>query len=320
MKTCDFDPDSEALYLLDVAEVQIVDNIASFNVQTDRRVRIKILKERGIKEANIKFRYYSKDRFEDISDLTGMVYNLDDGGNIITTKLDKSLVFDKKVSDNLSEISFAFPNVKVGTVVEYKYRSYKKNGYVDIDDWYFQSDMAVKYSAFNLVIPAAFDFTYQITRRQPLDIIKPKNEREGTWYIMRDIPALRNEPYHAGLKDYFQRVDFQLSAYNPIGGVSRSFRTTWEKLSEELIEAPWFGQQIGKNISGIADFNLKIKAAKTAQEKTELIYKYVQKNMDWNGRDRMGSDEGIKQAWDKKSGSSGEINLILLTLLKRCWY
>ncbi|MES2773042.1 MAG: DUF3857 domain-containing protein [Bacteroidota bacterium] len=315
LKTCDFDPDTEALYLMDVGEVQIIENIASFNVQTDRRVRIKILKEKGIKEADIKFRYYSKDRYEDISDLSGFVYNLDDAGNIITTKLDKSLVFDKKVNEYFSEISFAFPNVKVGTVVEYKYRSYKKNGQINIDNWIFQSNMAVKYSAYNLVIPSYFDFTYQVTRRQAVEITKPKNDREGVWYIMRDIPALKNEPFQAGLKDYFQRIDFQLAGYNPPSGNNRSFRTTWQKLTEELLEWERFGAQIGKNISGITDLNLMLKLARTAKEKTVLIYKYVQKNMDWNGGSTIGSD-GIKQAWDKKSGTTGDINLILVTLLK----
>ncbi len=315
MKICDFDPDSEALYLMDIGEVQIVENLTSWNVQTDRRVRIKILKEKGIQEADIKITYYSKDRYEDISDLSGIVYNLDDAGNIVTTKLDKSLIFDKKVDDNYSVMSFAFPNVKVGSVVEYKYRSYKKSGNVSIDDWTFQSNMAVKYSAYNLIIPSYFDFTYQLTRRQAVEIIKPENEREGTWYIMRDIPSLRNEPYHSGLKDYFQRIDFQLAGYNPPGGKSQSYRTTWGELTEELLEASWFGQQIGKNLSGLNEINILTKLAKTTKEKTELIYKFVQKNMDWNGQNSRGSD-GIKQAWDKKSGTSGDINLILLTLLK----
>jgi len=316
MKSCDFDQDSEALYLIDVSEVKIIENISSFNVQTDRRIRIKILKEKGIQEANIKFRYYSKERYEDISDLNGIVFNLDDVGNVTTTKLDKSLIFDKKIDNNLSEISFAFPNVKVGTVVEYKYRSYKKSGYVDIDDWYFQSNMAVKYSAYNLLIPEEFEFTYQITRRQPIEITKPKNRRDGVWYIMRDIPSLRKEPFQAGLKDYYQRIDFQLSAFNPPGGARKSFRSTWEKLTEELLEAEWLGGQIGKNLPGLTDLNTALKFIKSPKEKTEFIYKYVQKNMDWNDRNSYGSFEGIKQAWDKKSGTSGDINLILLTLLK----
>jgi Domain of Unknown Function with PDB structure (DUF3857)/Transglutaminase-like superfamily len=315
MKICDFDPDSEALYLMDVGEVQIMENLSSWNVQTDRRVRIKILKEKGIQEADVKIYYYSKDRYEDISDLSGMVYNLDDAGNIVTTKLEKSLIFDKKADANYSVISFAFPNVKVGTVVEYKYRSFKKSGNVSIDDWTFQSNMAVRYSAYNLLIPSYFDFTYQLTRRQPVEVTTPQNDREGTWYIMRNIPALRNEPFHAGLKDYYQRIDFQLAGYNPPSGRSQSFRTTWEKLTEELLEAEWFGQQIGKNLSGLNEINILTKLAKTPKEKIELIYKFVQKNMDWNGDNSRGSD-GIKQAWDKKSGTSGDINLILLTILK----
>ena len=38
--------------------------------------------------------------------------------------------------------------------------------------------------------------------------------------------------------------------------------------------------------------------------------------MNWNRSESIYSSDGIKSAWDKKSGSNGEINLILINLLR----
>ena len=227
MTTCDFDHDAGALCLFDVGEVYYNLTERSVDIQANFRKRIKILNEKGIEEANIKIRYYSKDRFEDISNISGIVYNLDAAGNVVTTKLKKELIYDKKIDSRYSEISLAFPNVKAGSVVEYKYKSFKKNNIEAIDDWYFQSDIPVRYSAYNLLIPKYFDFTYKTIHRQPMDYIKSKIYNEGDWFIMHNIPALKNEPYMSGFKDYLQRVDFQLAAINPPNDLPISYRTTW---------------------------------------------------------------------------------------------
>ena len=317
MTTCDFDPDAGALCLFDVGEVYYNLSERSVDIKADFRKRVKILNEKGIEEANIKIRYYSKDRFEEISNMSGIVYNLDAAGNIVTTKLEKELIYDKKIDSRYSEISFAFPNVKAGSVVEYKYKSFKKNNIADIDDWYFQSHIPVRYSAYNLLIPEYFDFTFKSIHRQPMDYIKSKSYNDGDWYIMRNIPALKNEPYMSGFKDYLQRVDFQLAAINPPNGIPISHRTTWDKLTEELLESETYGKQLYKNVPGSSSILKAILAGITDPEKKiNLIYKFVQSNMSWNGNYARSSFDGIKDAWDKKSGNTGDINLLLVNLLK----
>lgn len=317
LKSCDFDSDAEAYCLLDIGEVSYNVTARTIDIETYFRKRIKILKQEGTSRANIKIRYYSKKGYEDISNINGIVYNLDDAGNIVTTKLEKSLIYDKKIDDKYSEISFALPDVKVGSVVEYKYKSLKIDNYYDIDDWYFQSDIPVKYSAYNLKIPDYFDFSSSIVRRQPMDDLRAKKTGEGHWYIMRNIPSLKSEPYMAGYRDYLQRVDFQLSGINFPNQLPVSLRTTWNKLSEELMEAEWFGKQLNKNVPGTSGpLKPLLESAKNDREKIAIIYKFVQNNMSWNGLETRGSYDGIKGAWDKKSGSSADINLLLANLLK----
>ncbi len=313
--SCSYDANAEAEWLIDVGEVMYNLTPGAVYIQTDHRCRIKILNEKGIDNADVKIHYYSKDNYEAITNVDGYVYNLDDAGNVVTTKLEGRQVFDKKLDERYSEKSFAMPGIKPGCVIEYRYRSYKKS-YGNIDDWYFQKEVPVRYSAYNLLIPEYFDFNYKVTRRQDMEVKKSDDAGKGTWFIMRKIPGLKEEPYTAGIKDYVQRIDFQLSTIRPPGSEAISFSTTWAKLSQELMEDENFGGQLGKNLAGTDAIKLKAKAAGSDKEKAALIYQYVQKNMDWNGRHSFYSIDGIKQAWDKKSGTTGDINLLLVNLLK----
>jgi hypothetical protein len=56
-----------------------------------------------------------------------------------------------------------------------------------------------------------------------------KGINEGTWYIMRNIKGLKDEPFSSGRIDYLQRIDFQLSNINA-PGYYEEVRTTWEKM------------------------------------------------------------------------------------------
>jgi hypothetical protein len=60
LKECEFDKDAEAYKLLDFGDVRYVSGRNVFKIQTQRRVRIKILKDKGVDLANIKIKFYSK--------------------------------------------------------------------------------------------------------------------------------------------------------------------------------------------------------------------------------------------------------------------
>src|SRR4051812_22246479 len=75
LKQCDFDEDAEAIVLLDRAQSSYSED---YNLVTQHRIRIKILKESGIDRGNIRIRYYSGENFELIRNIEGMVLSYDD--------------------------------------------------------------------------------------------------------------------------------------------------------------------------------------------------------------------------------------------------
>src|SRR5262249_12747319 len=64
MKECDFDKNAEAIVLLDDAEYDFVDD-----GQMTRRVRVKILSDKGLDRANIHLKYRSEKNEQDIRNL-----------------------------------------------------------------------------------------------------------------------------------------------------------------------------------------------------------------------------------------------------------
>ncbi len=311
MDSVDFDPGAEACVLIKTGDIAF--NFGGeLTLQTQYRYRIKILKDNGVHNADVKVRYYSKDRMEDITSVSGETYNLDATGNIVKTKLDHSNVYTKQVSKNYAELSFSLPDVKKGSVIEYKYTKISKY-YTYIDDWDFQSDIPTRFCQLYLTIPQYFDFTYQVQRVLPLETDHPQDG--VTVLTMKNIPGLKDEPFMASAGDYLQRVAFQLSAIRVPGEPEKTFRTTWTKLNDELLESDEFGAQLHKNIPHTDSLDVALSLLKDSTAKMGVIYDYVRRHMDWNGYVGIYS-ESVKSAWDKKLGSIQDINLILVNLLR----
>jgi len=314
MKDCDFDPGAEAIQLIDVGDIQFSYSNAGWQAESNYRVRIKILKASALERAQIKLRYYSKERRQDIYKITGISFNLDAASNVVETKLENESIFNKQIDREYSEISFALPEVKVGTVFEYKYKMTRKSfGY--IPNWTFQQEIPVRYSAYKIIIPEYFQFTVQTIRRQEMERKDEPELNGGTWYIMRKLPGLKAEPYSSGNKEYLQRVEFQLSKI-AAPNYYEEIRSDWPKIIKELLEDEDFGLAIKKNLKGTADLDAKLTTAGSARDKVRIVYNYVQKNMQWNEEYGIYTDVGIKDAWDKKTAGIADINFILIRLLR----
>jgi hypothetical protein len=328
LKECEFDKGAEAYNLISYGDVHYTVVGENFNIITERRTRIKILKEKGLDEANIKIKFYSKLNFESINSISGLTYNLDNSGDVVITKLEKSSIYTKKIDNQYSEVSFSLPNVKVGSVIEFKYTDIKKS-IAALDDWYFQDDIPTRISEYNILVPSIFRFTTQLLAYQQVEQkqdVKAENAFYGNnrlsynsvakTYIIRNVPAIKEEPFMGAPKDYLQRVIFQLSQIEYGDGDVRDVRSTWPKLAHDLLDDEDFGLQLKKNIPHTNELDDSLKNVKDDYQKMKIIYDYVQRNMNWNGKETIYSLGGIKSAWDKKSGSNAEINLILINLMK----
>jgi len=313
MKQCSFDPDADAIVLLDEAESDYND---AYHLVTKHHVRIKVLKEKGISNADISIHFWRKDGFEELNVTRAETFNLVPGEVPVGIKVERKSFFKRDINERYGEVAFTFPAVKTGSILEYEYVSEMKH-YGGLEDWYFQESRPVLRSKYNLVIVPNTEFTYRVVKRIDFNaVVTPNSNRGSIYFEMNNIPGLSDEPYMDSRNDYLQKVVFQLSAYGRGDGFNSKYMTSWEEVTRELNVQSGFGNLIGKNIPGTDDFIKEVQGAGTAIGKMNKVYNYVQRNMNWNGLYRIYAPDGLKTAWQKKSGSTAEINFVLINLLR----
>ena len=315
MTACAFDEAAEAFVLFDVAEVFCNWN-SMLTTELTRHVRIKILNDKGFDQANIKIRYYSVGNVEDITNITAHTINMDASGNPVYTKVDKSLIYRKKFNKRYTDVIFTFPEVKKGSIIEYKYVD-KASELYGVKNWYFQDDVPVRLSRYimdfpnELVMNASLRGGLHVDRKE-----EQKGFRNVQTFTMRDVPALRNEPFISCDDDYKQQVMPIVQAVDIPGQMRQDLTGTWPKVIKALLEDEDFGSQLKRNLPRTADLDLLLAKVTDPYQKMVIIHDYVKRNMEWNEYFGIWALDGVRSAWKEKKGTSGEINLILVNLLK----
>ncbi len=328
LKECDFEKDAAALMLLETGELSYDRGITDvLSTRTDIRRRIKILKESGFSEADVKLSFYSDNGLERIVDLDAVTYNLDASGNIKESKVEKGNFFRQKKEEHYTTITFTFPDVKVGSILEFRY-GLVRDAVTRIDPWVFQNDIPTRLSYFHASFPEYFKFFASQHSSQPVESKRSEDHRTlnlsgGTinfrtdeyFYKVRNLPAFKTEPYMGAGRDFIARVEFQLSQIDYPNMAPISLRKDWPQLAESLMDNAIFGQQIRRNFASGDQMKDIIRSGASPEEKIIQIYRHVQKKMVWNGvRDFY--CENARQCWQKGVGTTGDINIILLNLLR----
>ncbi|HYC40049.1 MAG TPA: DUF3857 domain-containing protein [Chitinophagaceae bacterium] len=315
LKECEFDKNAEAMVLFDACEVACVVSLNSVEFEIVRHVRLKVLQEKGRDVGDIHIPYHSYGATQSIRDFSAQTYNLDENGAIKVTKVDrKSSLYEKKLNKYETELAFTFPDVKVGSVLEYKYKL--TTPYIPSTNWYFQRSIPVRYSELVLDFPVEIEVYSGPRCSLPFE---SNSESEATrnvqFYAMKNIPAMREEPAMLNAEDYMERVEWRpIAVY--VGDRRIPLTSTWPKLIKSMMEDEDFGLQLKKEIPRTADLDAELAKLTDPYERMVTIHRYVKRNMAWNGFTGIWALDGVKSAWKEKKGTTGEINLILLNLLK----
>ncbi|RZK31118.1 MAG: DUF3857 domain-containing protein [Hymenobacter sp.] len=115
----------------------------SFQMETERTTRIKILKKSGYDYATVEIPLYHRETDEEkISSLKGFTYN-EVGGKIEKVKLDGSNMFSEDRTKNVRVRKFTLPNVREGAVIEYTY-TVTSDFLFNFQDWTFQREIPTR--------------------------------------------------------------------------------------------------------------------------------------------------------------------------------
>ncbi|MCU0451385.1 MAG: DUF3857 and transglutaminase domain-containing protein [Bernardetiaceae bacterium] len=353
LKMTTYAPDSsaEAVVLADYGKTYFqYSQQTGFKLMFERHTRLKILRKEGLGEADIPIRYYeSGGNREKVIDIKGVTYNLENG-QVSKTKLEKSSIFDKEVTKNWHEVKIAMPNVKEGSVIEYSY-TISSDFFFNLQTWRFQRQIPVAWSEYRVAIPEYFDYKMlsqgyhgfhlneQSEKSENItEVYSNRDDQNGlvpnqtvstasasyrvfqNRWVMKDVPAFKNEKFITTPRDYLDQIEFQLGSIKFPNSPLKPIMGTWGSLIGALVNAEDFGGFINKT-GPTKDLVAQLTAGLgDGKEKLLAIYHHVRDNYTYNDDDDYTADHSVAEVLKAKSGSSAEINLLLINLLRQAGY
>lgn len=294
----------------------------------ERHTRYKIINKKSYDLANLEIQLYRNNGSETSLDyLDAATYNMENG-KMEVSKINKDAKFSEKQDKNYTLKKFTLPNVKEGSVIEFKYRI-KSDFIFTLRPWYFQKEVPVLYSEYKVRIPEYFNYKQTASGYVYLNPTKrPVNESfaigtenisatsQEIRFIAEHVPGLKSEAFITTMEDYISKIEFELSSTRYPGDVYRDYTATWPKIIKSLKEDENFGGFISKRGYNKTLAQRIIKMEKNPDSVVTLLFNYVKNNIKWNDEYRMyASATNPKSIFEKKSGNSSDINLCLYSLL-----
>ncbi len=331
LKVYEKDPEAEAVVLFDIGESVFIDTETGYDIQFTRTKRIKILDRSGTAHAEITLPYYvdGYGKTERYRTIEAFSYNIEDG-RLVKTPLDERTVYEEIINDRWKAKTFVVPNVKAGTIIEYR-SVLQTPFYHNLPDWVFQDVIPTVYSKYTVKMIPFYEYVFLVQgiSRFSYQNSEPAKGVGRTYrsfkfqdfvhtYVLENVPAFKDEAYMTSANDYLIKMDFQLAKFhNPTGG-STDILSTWEDLNKSLIKSFNFGKYIKKS-SKIAGQILEEELALDDLDeinKVKKIVKYVKATMSWNGYNSKYASKTPKELSNQKTGNAADINLFLIALLE----
>jgi hypothetical protein len=306
-----------------------------FTVNHEYWFRIKIYKKEGLNWANFQVPYYVG--YEDLNNESvkfsnAVTYNLENGA-VVKTKLNNEGSFKENVNEYWSQATISMPNVKVGSVIEFKY-VLKSENIVKFPVFENQYDIPINYSEYRTEIPEFF--IYKAVLKGYVKIKSDAKFANGnqsyedqykrtaslsyrqinTIYITENIPGIKEEDYVDNFRNYTSAIQHELERTRFPEQPVKDYSITWEGVAKTIFENKDFGKQLDEREYIIQDLKMILENAVSEEEKLKIVFKFVQSKMNWNSEYGYFTKKGVKKAYLDKTGNVAEINFILIAMLK----
>jgi hypothetical protein len=317
-----------------------------FQMTTVVQAKIKIYKKEVYEWANKAVRYYIPSTMrESVSFDDAVTYNLV-AGKIEKTKLKSDGEFDEKINKYWSRKKIAMPNVKEGSIIEYKY-TIKSPNIVAMKDWSFQTSIPVNYSELKVYTPEYFVykpnqrgyvFPKTTVEKKTSSITINSKERSGgqgfsgvsttfnsdkieyeetqTTYTCQNLPSMKEEAFVNNIDNYTSSISHELTMARFPNQPYKTYATDWETVTKKIYEDDDFGGELNKTGYFEEDINTLISGITTRDEKIATIFSFVKSKVKWNDYTGYGCDDGVKKAYKDGIGNIAEINLMLTAMLR----
>ncbi len=325
MKSFPADSLASAVVLCDFGEVHFDQN---FRIIFKRHRRIKILSRAGFAWGSYGIPYYAKDKTQRVRDIEGMTITVGADGNSETRELEDNSIFTEDLDNGWKRIRFTLPGLTEGCIVEYRYTVESPAYY--FPDWEFQISEPTLWSELRSTVPPVFGYAvytqgydrYFIKESSVEKVLLPgaggpsfAHSTLSRW-VMKDLAALRAEPYITTTDDYVDKLAFQLSLVTWPGRPPEPQLESWDVVVREIYAHEHFGKQLSGFGSVTSQARTIAGGISDSLQKAIAIYDYVRRSIRWNGKRRAFVENDLDDVLEAKTGSSAEINLLLVLMLQ----
>lgn len=320
------DSTATAVILQDIGTITLTDLGPKWGVVHTHSRRIKVLDESAFDQGNLRIYYLSNREQEKFKDLD--VQLITPAGEKVKVKSDQ--VFTEKVNERVSAKKIFIPNLQKGCIIEYRYEIQSESIFT-LYDWYFQDELPVRWSDLTVTIPVYFDYVYLLQASHAFESQEGSTQEETgvsglrymayrTHYGLANLPAIKEEPYITTLDDYRAHIGFQLSATHFPQQADEKILTSWADLAGKLEEDKEFGQQYMKSnhFKRLWElFSIQLIPGESPEKLAERALRFVSSQIKWNGNYRKYTDGDLDDVFQQKTGSSADLNLALVALLRK---
>ncbi|GAB3580896.1 DUF3857 domain-containing protein [Hymenobacter daeguensis] len=311
-----------AVVLCDYASARVeMGANGSLQAVTDRTTRIKILRKAGYSWATVEIPLLTG--AQKLVGLRGFTYN----GATEKTKLEDDGQFTDDVNAHARIRKFTMPNVHEGSVIEFTY-SIVSGVAMGLPDWQFQYSIPVRWSEYRVNYPDYFNYKTVMRGYLPLTV---REQDQGSTimgnratrtmryrWAMRDVPALREEPYITTMSDYAARMDLELASFYVPGVGGKDFTGSWEKIDATLLQEEEFGLQLGRGgFMKEAVAKLGLGPGTTVEARVAAIHALVRDAVKYNEYETIYTSNPLRKTFTElHRGNSADINLLLVATLR----
>ena len=320
------DSSVDAVYIYDIGETRVTAT-TGLNIETQVKVRMQIVTEKGKEYANkaVVFYYNSKGAQADndkISSISAASYNLVDG-KVVKTAMSSKYEFKEQIDDHRMRLKFSIPEVKVGSIIEYKYTIISPR-YSDIPTGYFQHSEPVRYSFYSATFPEWFQYHVEERGYSPLkgklentNIMVGSSLLKADRYIFEgeNLRAFKNEKFIYCQDDYAQRVDFELKGVTIPGQIYKDYARKWDDVREYLKEEFDMGSYLKIKNPYAEEMKSLDLEGKSVAVKASRIFGLLKSKLKWDKEYKLYCKNPLRILKDGK-GSNIELNYIYMSMLR----
>jgi hypothetical protein len=144
----------------------------------------------------------------------------------------------------------------------------------------------------------------------------PSVVTEFDW-VMKDVPALKEEPFTTTIDNHIAKIEFQLSQYRFPEMPIKEIMGNWGTASKRMLEDEDFGVAINRTNNWLDDdMKIIVAGATTELQKAKQIYAFVRDNFTCTDYSDVYLNNPLKTVFKNKNGSVADINLLLIAMLR----